>query len=184
MTVRSHNHKQLYPVGLVVQFRHFERLSYAPFWIYEQSTASEKPVTSLVEEGRPLGVAPQNAFSLSFRHLTQSPDRCEAQNIPHGTTAERTTQDWFSLHHFDKPSMSDSKPTAEISERHVEECRPRFFGRLLKAEPERALLDDLTRMNETALDPVVVKRIERRVDLLVIPALAVCYMVSLPNHFL
>ncbi|KAK0448676.1 MFS general substrate transporter [Armillaria borealis] len=31
----------------------------------------------------------------------------------------------------------------------------------------------------TVLDPVVVKRIERRVDLLVIPALAVCYMVSL-----
>ncbi|SJK97011.1 related to allantoate permease [Armillaria ostoyae] len=72
--------------------------------------------------------------------------------------------------------MSDFKPTAEISERHVEERRPKFFGRLLKAEPERALLDGLAHMNETVLDPVVVKRIERRVDLLVIPALAVCYM--------
>ncbi|KAK0225436.1 MFS general substrate transporter [Armillaria fumosa] len=72
--------------------------------------------------------------------------------------------------------MSDFKPTVQTSERHVEERRPRFFGRVLKAEPQRALLDDLARMNETVLDPVVVKRIERRVDLLVIPALAVCYM--------
>ncbi|KAK0194951.1 major facilitator superfamily domain-containing protein [Armillaria mellea] len=67
--------------------------------------------------------------------------------------------------------MSDFKPTVEICKR-----RPRFFGKLLKAELERALLDGLACMNETVLDPVVVKRIERKVDLLVIPALAVCYM--------
>ncbi|KAF8913629.1 major facilitator superfamily domain-containing protein [Mucidula mucida] len=51
-----------------------------------------------------------------------------------------------------------------------------LLGRLLKDDPAPELLEDLARMNETELDPVKVKAIERRIDMLIIPALAVCYM--------
>ena len=50
----------------------------------------------------------------------------------------------------------------------------RYF---LKDDPAPELLDGLARLNETELDEAQVKRIERRIDMLIIPALAVCYMV-------
>lgn len=45
---------------------------------------------------------------------------------------------------------------------------------------------DVARMNEHPLDPVAVRRIERKIDALIMPALAICYAVSRspPSHCL
>lgn len=51
------------------------------------------------------------------------------------------------------------------------------FWRIFKTDPDPAFLADLARINETDLDEARVKRMERRIDWLIIPALAVCYMV-------
>ncbi len=75
----------------------------------------------------------------------------------------------------------EAKQTIECIEETpgAEEKKRRWglLGRLLKDDPAPELLEDLARMNETELDPVKVKAIERRIDMLIIPALAVCYMV-------
>lgn len=55
---------------------------------------------------------------------------------------------------------------------------PGFWGRFLKKNPSPTFLSDVAMMNATDLEPPEVKRIERKVDLLIIPALSVCYMVS------
>ena len=55
---------------------------------------------------------------------------------------------------------------------------PGIFGYFLKRDPSPTFKSDVARMNTYDLDPVVIKRIERKVDMLIIPALAICYMVS------
>ena len=54
---------------------------------------------------------------------------------------------------------------------------PGMFGFMFKKNPSATFTADVARMNALELDPKEIKRIERRVDLLIIPALAVCYMV-------
>jgi hypothetical protein len=54
-----------------------------------------------------------------------------------------------------------------------------FCSRILKKNPSPKFLEDLSKMNNAELDPREVKRIERKVDYLVMPALSVCYMVCL-----
>jgi len=53
-----------------------------------------------------------------------------------------------------------------------------FMGRFLKKNPSPVFLADVAKMNSIELDPAEVKRIERKLDLLIIPALATCYMVG------
>lgn len=53
-----------------------------------------------------------------------------------------------------------------------------FWGRFLKKSPSPRFLEDLQRMNETELDEVKIQKIERKLDWLIIPALAICYAVS------
>ncbi|CCA69279.1 related to allantoate permease [Serendipita indica DSM 11827] len=50
-----------------------------------------------------------------------------------------------------------------------------FWGRFLKKSPSPRFLEDLQRMNETELDEVKIQKIERKLDWLIIPALAICY---------
>lgn len=57
---------------------------------------------------------------------------------------------------------------------------PGFWGKFLKKNPSPEFLADVAKMNATDLDPAQVKRVERRMDLLIIPALSICYMV---RHF-
>jgi len=52
-----------------------------------------------------------------------------------------------------------------------------ILGWILKKNPSPQFIADVAKMNETPLDPVQVKRLERKIDLLIIPALAICYMV-------
>ncbi|TFK46759.1 MFS general substrate transporter [Heliocybe sulcata] len=50
-----------------------------------------------------------------------------------------------------------------------------ILGYFLKTNPSPAFLSDVQRMNKVELEVKEVKRIERKIDLLIIPALAVCY---------
>ncbi len=52
------------------------------------------------------------------------------------------------------------------------------FGGLLKRNPSPAFLADVAKLNSMDLDPKEVKRLERKIDLLIIPALSICYMVG------
>ncbi|KAJ3986294.1 MFS general substrate transporter [Lentinula detonsa] len=47
---------------------------------------------------------------------------------------------------------------------------------LQKKNPSPQFLADVAKMNETELDPRKVKHVERKIDLLIMPALAICYM--------
>ncbi|KAK7031408.1 MFS general substrate transporter [Favolaschia claudopus] len=51
-----------------------------------------------------------------------------------------------------------------------------ILGYFLKKNPSPEFIADVATMNETALDPKEVARIERKIDWLIIPALSVCYM--------
>ncbi|PBL04216.1 MFS general substrate transporter [Armillaria gallica] len=57
-----------------------------------------------------------------------------------------------------------------------EDVPPGFFGRFLKKNPSAAFIADVAKMNTMELDPKVIRRLERKIDLLIIPALATCYM--------
>ncbi len=59
-----------------------------------------------------------------------------------------------------------------------EDVPPGFFGCFLKKNPSTAFIADVAKMNTMELDPKVIRRLERKIDLLIIPALATCYMVS------
>lgn len=48
---------------------------------------------------------------------------------------------------------------------------------LQKKNPSPQFLADVAKMNETELDAGKVKHVERKIDLLIMPALAICYMV-------
>lgn len=50
-----------------------------------------------------------------------------------------------------------------------------FWGKFLKKSPSPQFLQDVKRMNGLPLDPKEIRRIERKVDMLIVPALAVCY---------
>ncbi|KIY43647.1 MFS general substrate transporter [Fistulina hepatica ATCC 64428] len=53
---------------------------------------------------------------------------------------------------------------------------PTFWGHFLKQNPSPQFIADITKMAESPLDPVMVKRLERRIDIMIMPALAICYM--------
>jgi hypothetical protein len=50
-----------------------------------------------------------------------------------------------------------------------------WYSRFLKQPPSQKFLDDVMHMNTVELDEAQVKRLVRRLDLLICPALAVCY---------
>jgi hypothetical protein len=50
-----------------------------------------------------------------------------------------------------------------------------WFARILKRPPPQRFLDDVVQMNNIELDEDQVKKIVRKLDLLIVPALAVCY---------
>ncbi|KAF5367437.1 hypothetical protein D9758_003800 [Tetrapyrgos nigripes] len=51
-----------------------------------------------------------------------------------------------------------------------------FWRSVLKKNPSPQFLEDVAKKNETELELAVVKRIERKIDLLIMPMLSVCYM--------
>ncbi|KAK1234924.1 hypothetical protein PQX77_001865 [Marasmius sp. AFHP31] len=75
----------------------------------------------------------------------------------------------------EKASVEEIEFRDDHSENDEEQSSSRF-GYLFKKNPSPRFIADVVKMNQTELDPKEVKRIERRVDLLIIPALAVCYM--------
>lgn len=52
-----------------------------------------------------------------------------------------------------------------------------LLERMQKRNPSLHFLAEVAKMNETELDPQRVKQIERKIDLLIMPALTICYMV-------
>ncbi|KAK7021815.1 hypothetical protein VNI00_017259 [Paramarasmius palmivorus] len=60
--------------------------------------------------------------------------------------------------------------------RDVEQKRPGFLGFFLKKDPSPEFVADVAKMNETELDLKEVRRIERKIDWLIMPSLAICYM--------
>ena len=75
----------------------------------------------------------------------------------------------------------DDLSWTERDDDHDLDRHPGFWGKYLKKNPSPQFLADVAKMNATDLDPAQVKRIERKVDLLIIPALAICYMVCRPR---
>lgn len=67
------------------------------------------------------------------------------------------------------------------AERQVadEDRPPGFWGKFLKKNPSPEFLADVQKMNKTVLDPRDIKRLERKIDFLIMPVLAVCYMVCI-----
>ncbi|KAH7098978.1 MFS general substrate transporter [Auriculariales sp. MPI-PUGE-AT-0066] len=55
------------------------------------------------------------------------------------------------------------------------DVQPGFWGRFLKKDASPAFLDDVRRMNQTELDPKRIAKLERKVDALIMPCLAMCY---------
>lgn len=64
------------------------------------------------------------------------------------------------------------------------EKRPGIFGFMFKKNPSPEFITDLAKMNETELDPQEVRRLTRKIDLLILPALSICYMVCSLSLFL
>lgn len=87
------------------------------------------------------------------------------------------------------PPEKDSKPTAvnddDLAWADREDVNDLnraqgIWGHFLKKDPSPEFLADVAVMNARDLDPKEVKRIERKIDWLIIPALSVCYMVRRP----
>ncbi|KAJ7600577.1 MFS general substrate transporter [Mycena floridula] len=51
-----------------------------------------------------------------------------------------------------------------------------FFSRMLKRNPSPQFIVDVGKMNTVPLDKKEVKRIERKIDMLIMPVLSICYM--------
>lgn len=64
------------------------------------------------------------------------------------------------------------------------EKQPGMFGFLFKKNPSPEFITDLAKMNETELDPQEIRRLTRKIDLLILPALSMCYMVCSLSRFL
>ncbi|KAL1683548.1 major facilitator superfamily domain-containing protein [Schizophyllum commune] len=95
-----------------------------------------------------------------------------------------------SIHNASRPpSFKDEKPTVEEVEVAQPKTRdwndrdtaldvdahPGFWGKVFKQNPSKQFMDDVVEMNKTELNAKDVKRIERRIDLLIMPCLAICY---------
>lgn len=63
------------------------------------------------------------------------------------------------------------------------ERQPGIFGFMFKKNPSPEFIADLAKMNETELDPKEIRRLTRKIDLLILPALSICYMVGLLSRF-
>ncbi|KAH8824645.1 MFS general substrate transporter [Flagelloscypha sp. PMI_526] len=76
----------------------------------------------------------------------------------------------------EKAEVLHAEQSKDFNAEHQDlEVHPGFWGKFLKKNPSPEFMADLARMNEMELDPVVVKRLERKVDMLIMPALAICY---------
>ena len=64
------------------------------------------------------------------------------------------------------------------------EKQPGIFGFLFKKNPSPEFIKDLAKMNETGLDPKEIRRLTRKIDFLILPALSICYMVGHSLFFL
>lgn len=85
-----------------------------------------------------------------------------------------------SIHDSPTPQgLKDGVGKADTPSTPDEDTYPGILGYFLKKNPSPQFIADVAKMNETELDPVEVKRIERKIDLLIIPALSICYMVSI-----
>ncbi|EJD50788.1 MFS general substrate transporter [Auricularia subglabra TFB-10046 SS5] len=89
-------------------------------------------------------------------------------------------QDRSSSASLDKDKEASHVESVEVvpvdNEReHDLERHPGRWGGILKKNPSPAFMADVAKMNEQPLDPKEVRRIERKIDMLIMPALAVCY---------
>lgn len=82
--------------------------------------------------------------------------------------------------HPDTEKLHPSDSDLSWAERDVldAETASGKYGRFFKRNPSGAFTGDVDRMNTYELDPKRLKKIERKLDRLIIPSLAVCYAVS------
>ncbi|KAK7454621.1 hypothetical protein VKT23_011374 [Stygiomarasmius scandens] len=76
----------------------------------------------------------------------------------------------------EKPEALQIENVFATTETFVEAQPGGFWRRFLKQNPSPDFLADVAKMNETELDLKEVRRIERKIDLLIMPMLSVCYM--------
>lgn len=100
---------------------------------------------------------------------------------------------------MDPPTLDEKKdrveveqiervPEAEIQQWADREAadiekQPGIFGFLFKKNPSPEFIADLAKMNDTELDPKEIRRLTRKIDLLILPALSICYMVGPLSRF-
>ncbi|KAE9406312.1 MFS general substrate transporter [Gymnopus androsaceus JB14] len=80
-------------------------------------------------------------------------------------------------HDVEKAEVEQVENVLSRSKFHDEETRPAgLLDRLQKKNPSPEFLAEVAKMNQTELDPQKVKHVERKIDFLIMPALAICYM--------
>ena len=85
-------------------------------------------------------------------------------------------------HDVEKAEVEQVEDVLSGSKFHDEETRPvGLLDRLQKKNPSPEFLAEVVKMNQTELDSQKVKDVERKIDLLIMPALAICYMVRCPS---
>jgi MFS family permease len=129
-----------------------------------QSKSDDKPIVEQLE----VAASPLDAFNNANTNpqaqtSTQSHTQIELQT--HAGDVEKNNFN----------PNEDPYAWAESTTANDTESVPGRFGWLFKKNPSKTFLEDVQRMNSLELDGAVVKRIERRLDMLIVPALAVCY---------
>lgn len=101
--------------------------------------------------------------------------------MPTYSSNEKTTSS-PNDHDVEKAEVEQVENVLSRSKFHDEETRPvGLLDRLQKKNPSPEFLAEVAKMNQTELDPQKVKHVERKIDFLIMPALAICYMVRCPS---
>ncbi|TRM57590.1 major facilitator superfamily domain-containing protein [Schizophyllum amplum] len=105
--------------------------------------------------------------------VPQAMDIDEARTTSSLKVAEKPTIEEVEVANPDKRDWDDRDTTLDV------DAHPGFWGKLFKQNPSKQFMDDVADMNTTELNAKEVKRIERKIDLLIMPCLAVCYATTL-----
>lgn len=67
----------------------------------------------------------------------------------------------------------------------IQDARPATgLRRLLRRDPPREFLQDVVALNQEDLDQAEVKRVERKISMLIVPTLLICYIFYCERHVL
>lgn len=65
--------------------------------------------------------------------------------------------------------------TASVHSTALKSTDTKWYSRFLKKDPTPEFLEQVAIMNQEVLDEAEVKRLRRKLDLMILPALAICY---------